>query len=161
MLETLPFLDIYTDASSDDKRNIAGIAAVAVSYEKDNEKHQITDYGLSYQCNTENTEKLEMNAVFNILKLIKEKGLDKKYRIRLFCDSKIVVDIMTDVVRKDSKVYSYLNQAKNNIRSLHVNVLYSHIKGHADNSFNNRADKIAGRIRTQKTNIFKEIKFEE
>ena len=130
-------INIYTDGACSGNPGPGAYAAILLY--KDKEK-----VVSGFKEQTTNQE-MEISAVLNALKAVKNKNID----INLYSDSKYALDGMSDWMhgwakkqwKKEIKHKNIWQEIYNLYNLLKINCVW--VKGHSDNLYNERCDKIA------------------
>lgn len=126
---------LYTDGACSPNPGVGGYGYVAII----NENVWCKRFG---GCTDTTNNLMEMSAVINGLN-----SLPKDCTVEVFSDSKYVINCATLKwkINKNEKAWGKLFQA---IRR-HKDVIFTHIKGHNGNKFNEEADRLAvkGRLK--------------
>lgn len=131
-------LEIYTDGAFSSSRAQGGVGIVIL-----NNNQPLTEFSNMYKNCTNN--KMELGALIIALRLL----LVKKYKadsIVIYTDSQYCIGCATLGWKRKKNVLMWnefdkqLQLVKDNICS---NIEFKHVKGHADNHWNNYVDKLA------------------
>jgi ribonuclease HI len=129
--------DIYCDGAYSPMRDQGGIGIVFIKDGK-----QIGQYGQTYKNTTNN--RMELQAIITTLLSFK----NKVNSITIHSDSQYVIGTILkgwkrnknqDLWEKFDKAQEYV------IKNICSEIKYEWVKGHADNEFNEQADKIANK----------------
>lgn len=132
---------IFTDGACSGNPGNGGWAAILIY--KDTEKI------LSGYCPDTTNNRMEMFAVIFALKALKEKCI-----VNLYSDSAYIIDAMTKNWIQKWQANNWKTSSKEDVKNIDLwqdLLLYSSkhkvnwckVKGHSDNDYNNRCDKIA------------------
>jgi len=132
---------IFTDGACSGNPGNGGWAAILIY--KDTEKV------LSGYCPDTTNNRMEMFAVIFALKALKEKCI-----VNLYSDSAYIIDAMTKNWIQKWQSNNWKTSSKEDVKNIDLwqdLILYSSkhkvnwckVKGHSDNEYNNRCDKIA------------------
>jgi ribonuclease HI len=132
---------IYTDGACSGNPGIGGWAAILIY--KGNEKV------LSGSCPNTTNNRMELFAIIYALKALKE-----RCKVSLYSDSAYVIDAINNKWLEKWRSNSWKTAAKDDVKNIDLwqdLILYSSkhdvswhkVKGHSDNEYNNRCDKLA------------------
>lgn len=137
MLDTSEAIALFSDGSCYTKTRMGGWAWVAV------DAFDGIEFGSGQVSNSTNNQ-MELQAVAEGLVHIHEK-YGPQY-VMVHSDSKYVVDGMNDKSRKRKVNHGYWDAIEKG-EALHKLVIFTHVKGHDDNIYNELADLIANKAR--------------
>lgn len=125
---------IYTDGAYSSIRDQGGIGIVIL-----NEDKKVLEYSNSYKRTTNN--QMELGAVIIALRLIKEPCKS----ILIYTDSQYVIGCATLGWKRKKNINLWLEYDVqiDRVSKLCSNIKFVHVKGHADNKWNNYVDKLA------------------
>ena len=127
-------LTFFTDGAYSSAREQGGIGLVILLNDK-----KIGEYSHIYKRTTNN--QMELSAVIIALRLIK-----KEYdSITIYSDSMYVIGCTTKgwKRKKNVKLWEEFDKQIERVSKLCPSIKFEHVKGHADNKWNNYADKLA------------------
>lgn len=129
-------LVIYTDGAFSSKRNAGGIGIVILLNDK-----KLLEYSNQYKRTSNN--QMELAAVIVALRLIKS-SYDS---ITIFSDSMYVIGCATLGWKRKKNVllWNEFDKQYKRVSELCPNIVFEHVKGHADNNWNNYVDNLAVR----------------
>jgi ribonuclease HI len=137
---------IYTDGACSGNPGPGGWGAVILFK---NDKQEIA----GFEFDTTNN-RMELKAVLEALRLA-IKVVDKDCRIELYSDSAYVVNAIKDKWIKKWQENGWKTKDRNDVKNKdlwlkllnlldkHRNITFIKVKGHSDNVYNNRCDKMA------------------
>lgn len=127
-------LVIYTDGAFSSKRNAGGIGIVILLNDK-----KLLEYSNQYKRTSNN--QMELAAVIVALRLIKS-SYDS---ITIYSDSMYVIGcaILGWKRKKNVLLWNEFDKQYKRVSELCPNVTFEHVKGHADNNWNNYVDNLA------------------
>lgn len=125
---------IYTDGAYSSSRNQGGVGVIIL---KNNKK--IFEYSNMYKNCTNN--QMELGAIIIALRLIK----NKYNSITIYSDSMYCIGCITlNWQRKKNKaLWSEFDKQLERVKELCPTIEFIHVKGHADNQWNNECDRLA------------------
>ncbi|HEY8390769.1 MAG TPA: ribonuclease HI [Clostridia bacterium] len=132
---------IYTDGACSGNPGNGGWAAILIY--KDTEKV------LSGFCPNTTNNRMEMFAIIFALKALKEKCI-----VNIYSDSAYIIDAMTKNWVQKWQANNWRTSSKEEVKNIDLwqdlllyssmhKVNWNKVKGHSDNEYNNRCDKIA------------------
>lgn len=126
--------ELYTDGSYSSSRDQGGIGIVFV---KDNK--EILRYSKMYKHVTNN--KMELGAIIIGLRMIKQ----PIESLTVYTDSMYCVGCITQgwKRKKNALLWQEFDKQYKRVQELCPNIEFKHVKGHADNVWNNICDEIA------------------
>lgn len=126
--------ECYTDGAYSSSRNQGGIGIVFL---KNGEK--ISEYSKGFKNTTNN--RMEISAVLAVFRCFK-KPIDN---LIIYTDSMYVIGCATLgwKRKKNVKLWQIFDKEFNRISKLCPNIQFKHVKGHAENYWNNYVDKLA------------------
>jgi ribonuclease HI len=126
--------ECYTDGAYSSSRNQGGIGVVFL---KNGEK--ISEYSKGFKNTTNN--RMEISAALAVFKCFK-KPIDS---LIIYTDSMYVIGCATLgwKRKKNVKLWQIFDKEFNRISKLCPNIQFKHVKGHAENYWNNYVDKLA------------------
>jgi ribonuclease HI len=141
MLEEKKNIELYTDGACSGNPGPGGYGAILIY--KGTEK-EISDYEISTTNN-----KMELMAVIKGLELLKE-----PCNVNIYSDSAYVVNSIENGWVKSWKKNNWIKSDKQKAKNIELweellklleihNVKFIKVKGHSDNEYNNRCDKLA------------------
>lgn len=124
----------YSDGAYSSLRNQGGIGIVIL---KDNKK--ILEYSKMYKNTTNN--RMELGAIITILSTIK-KPIDS---ITIYSDSMYCIGCITLgwKRKKNQTLWQVFDKVHKKALELCPNIRFEHVKGHKDNYWNKRCDRLA------------------
>lgn len=127
-------ITIYTDGAYSSTRNQGGIGIIILKNDK-----KIFEYSNMYKNTTNN--QMEIGAIIIALRLIRN-PVDS---ITIYTDSMYCIGCATlDWQRKKNKsMWIEFDKQLERVKKLCSNIEFIHVKGHADNHWNNECDKLA------------------
>lgn len=145
-MQELPRVDIYTDGACSGNPGPGGWAAILVSGGKEKE--------LSGKANPTTNNRMELTAAIEGLKALK-----RPCRVRLYSDSAYLVNAFTNGWLEKWQKNNWQTSKKEPVenRDLWETLLelskiheieWHKVKGHGDNEYNNRCDRLAVGART-------------
>lgn len=164
-------IDLYTDGSCLKNPGVGGFAYILRYYEtlEENGLPQPKDieFNQGYRLTTNNRMEI-MAAIFGIRRVIELVNTDPMWKevkqINVFSDSEYMCNAINQgwINRwadnnwmtssfggkspkpvKNKDLWEDVISIQNTLRSMNINILFSHVKGHAGNELNERADKLA------------------
>ena len=125
---------IYTDGAYSSARNQGGIGIIIL---KDDKK--IFEYSNMYKNTTNN--QMEIGAIIIALRLIK-KPIDS---LIIYTDSMYCIGCSTLgwQRKKNKQMWEEFDKQYDRVKTLCPNIKFEHVKGHADNKWNNECDRLA------------------
>lgn len=141
MAETRKHVDLYTDGACSGNPGKGGYGGILIYKNKEKEYS-------GYNANTTNN-RMEITAVIEGLKLLKE-SVD----IDIFSDSAYTVNAFLEGWIDNWQANNWRTAGKKPVQNIELwqellsliakhNVTWHKVKGHADNEYNNRCDKLA------------------
>lgn len=135
-------LDIYTDGACSGNPGPGGWGVILIYIDKSGKKIELEISGS--EIHTTNN-RMEMLAVINALKQLKS-----KCKVRLYSDSKYVIDGITKWIYNWKSTNFKSGKVKNidlwtilyDLSNMHI-IEWIWVKGHSDNLMNVRADELA------------------
>ena len=126
--------ECYTDGAYSSSRNQGGIGIVFL---KNGEK--VSEYSRGFKNTTNN--RMEISATLAVFKCFK-KPIDS---LVIYTDSMYVIGCATLgwKRKKNVELWQIFDKEFNRISKLCPNVQFKHVKGHAENYWNNYVDKLA------------------
>ena len=127
-------LSIYTDGAYSSSRDQGGIGIIIL---EDNKK--IFEYSNMYKKCTNNL--MELGAIIIALRLIK----NPVKSIIIYTDSMYCIGCSTLgwSRKKNKQMWKEFDKQYDRVKTLCPNIKFEHVKGHADNKWNNEVDKLA------------------
>lgn len=125
---------IYTDGAYSSARNQGGIGIIIL---KDDKK--IFEYSNMYKNTTNN--QMEIGAIIIALRLIKN-PIDS---LTIYTDSMYCIGCSTLgwQRKKNKQMWEEFDKQYDRVKTLCPNIKFEHVKGHADNKWNNECDRLA------------------
>lgn len=144
-------ITIYTDGSSRGNPGRGGFASIVVF----GDSKQV-ELGGGFEHTTNN--KMELKGVIEALKIVLTHNTDSYKKVHVNSDSKYVLQGITTWIygwKKNNwrtaakapvmnqELWQELDEVRNNLVKLGMEIEWSYVKGHSDNKWNERADEIA------------------
>ena len=125
---------IYTDGAYSPSKDIGGIGVIIL-----NNEHKIIEYSNKYPNCTNNL--MELGAIIIALRLIKK----PVNSITLFSDSMYCIGCinLSWKRKKNLQMWKEFDKQFERVNKLCPKIEFQHVKGHADNYWNNEVDRLA------------------